>query len=88
MQSIQPTGNTDTAEDVTLWAVNTGSLYKRHCEMARQRLSVLAWQRHARDIVLPHYRKELRTVCHADAVFVGKVAMDLRAYYLQHILEG
>lgn len=85
---ISPVGETHSADDILLCAVNTGAFYKSHCDMARRNAPSETWLRHTLLLVLPSYRQAVRTTQYFNTETIGKVADGLREYYTQHIAEG
>lgn len=82
------------ALSIELWATNTGSLYKRHCTMARNSIRMAnhmdvlgTWVSHVHNTVLPLYRAEVEPVAYS-AEMENAVATALRVYYERHVREG
>jgi hypothetical protein len=74
------------ANDLHLFAVNTGSLYGAHLAMARGHDPIGVWDQHMEFAVLPLYRKEFGHV-HATPRTLCDAAETTKAYYERHIAE-
>ncbi len=72
------------AHDLELFAINTGSFYQRHKQLAAMPLT--AWSVHVRDVVLVRYCREVEPV-KASSETVVTVAKALQEYYQRHIKE-
>jgi hypothetical protein len=73
------------ANDLELYAINTGELYARHKQLARGSATIHAWQNHVRR-VLDRYTHEIEPV-YAKPATVNHVARALKDYYTRHISE-
>jgi hypothetical protein len=74
------------ANDLELFAVNTGQFYARHKQMAAENLNLSSWQFYVRQTVLPRYCREIEPVT-ASAETIATVAANLKAYYGRHLAE-
>ena len=71
------------------YAINTGSLYPQHCEMAREGADPRVWELHVRVNVLPLYRVELHERYEGMSLAeLDLVAKELRDYYINHLNES
>jgi hypothetical protein len=75
-----------TANDLHLFAVNTGSLYQAHLAMARNHDPISAWDQHFESAVLPLYRKQIEGV-RATPRVICEASETTKAYYERHIAE-
>jgi hypothetical protein len=73
-------------DDLELFAINTGELYKRHCQLAAINPHPSEWEWHVFNRVIPLYIRqvELRAFSGEEIVATAK---GLREYYAQHVKE-
>lgn len=75
------------ANDIVLFAQNTGELYERHKDMARADASEGAWAFHVQNVVMRLYKSQFGRG-HKLGLQAGlEAARELRTYYNQHIKE-
>jgi hypothetical protein len=80
------------ANDLFLFACNTGEIYKHQCDLARRGASLKTWENHVSWNVIKHWRQDV-TNDEGKVWFVSKddareVARLLKAYYETHVKEG
>jgi hypothetical protein len=73
------------ANDLELYAINTGPFYETHKLLAPEPLGI--WMQHVAQTVLPCYSREIEPVT-ASTVTIATVAAALKAYYLRHLSES
>jgi hypothetical protein len=82
--------NRPEAQTVFEFAYTTGELYQRHLELAQSGASILDWNRHVINSVVPLFAKEFR-VAESKLIFppknVAACAEMLQAYYSEHVKE-
>ena len=74
------------ANDLHLFAVNTGPMYQTHLAMARNHDPIGVWDQHFEFSVWPLYCKEVEPV-HATARTLCEASETTKAYYMRHISE-
>jgi hypothetical protein len=75
-----------TANDLHLFAVNTGSLHQEHLAMARSHDPIGVWDQHFEFAVLPLYCRQTERV-HATTRVLCDASETTKAYYERHIAE-
>ena len=76
------------ANDLVLFATNTGKLYPRHLSLAKAGATLKGWENHVKTLVLPEYRFELREPYEGlSLVAIEQVAKELSDYYAEHVKE-
>jgi DNA polymerase III delta prime subunit len=71
-------------DDLALYAINTGALYRRHCELGNADLA--DWIMHVTDVVLKSYRREIDRAP-IDTETIVETARELRDHYKRHVEE-
>ena len=67
---------------------NTGSLYQTHLKLAREDAPLQAWVAHVKKVAIPAYRKDFHEpLARLNPHDIIKAAMELQAYYRQHVSE-
>jgi hypothetical protein len=74
------------AQELELFAVNTGELYQLHLTMARSNASQATWREHVQRRVLPLYSRQVEPA-EMTGPQLRAAAEALRAHYAQHITE-
>lgn len=70
------------------YAISTGSLYRQHCDMAREDASPRVWELHVRVNVLTEYRRAHHEPYEGmSRDELALVAKELANYYSRHIAE-
>lgn len=76
------------AEDLTLFAINTGEFYNWHMRLAEFNAGETEWHNWVQRAVVPRYRKELRITDTADRYNIARAAVELREYYRIAVAEA
>ncbi|MCP1757797.1 hypothetical protein [Bradyrhizobium elkanii] len=75
------------ANDLHLFAVNTGPFYQQHLAMARSHDPIVAWDQHFDLNVVPLYRKQIKGPLRFPSRSICDAAEATKAYYERHITE-
>jgi hypothetical protein len=76
-----------TAEDVELFAINTGELYETHLKYGLNRAGRERWRSHVSNRVWNQFKRELRGNPLIRTEDLNEAADRLRDYYLTHAAE-
>ena len=77
-----------TPDALVLATKNTGALYQRHLQLAREDAVLQVWIRHVKGVALPAYRKDFHEPnARLTPNDIIKAAMELQRYYRQHVSE-
>lgn len=74
------------AQNIVLFATNTGELYETHKRMAREGASKQQWFNHVRGPIARLYNRQVERVCWWPSECFD-AAGALKAYYERHITE-
>lgn len=83
----QPVSNRIRADELVLYARNTGELYAAQRELARDKVTLREWLAFVQTMILPRYRKEIDRYAYVTDGEAAMAASELMAYYRQHITE-
>lgn len=81
-----PARRYEIAENLELYAINTGQFYRGHMNMVRCGVSLRLWREWVRNQVLNRYRAEIDLVW-VRSVDITRCARSLRNYYRQRVRE-
>lgn len=74
------------ADEIVLYATNTGSLYEAHKRMAREGAKLDTWKAHVTGRVLTLYGREVEPAWAPLRTRIA-AATELKAYYERHLRE-
>lgn len=76
------------ADDLYLFAINSGDLYTRHCTYGRCERSLPLWIEHVERRVIQSYKFQRKTRARVADGAPTDVAARLKEYYEAHVKEG